>query len=107
MNLIYIFIPTHTIKRSFKERHVISARFARSNTNKVATQVLDYAASHPGGEIAKNDFGCPIPSLSASLTVGRLGSVMLDDVFLINELGSFARERIPERVAYAKGKYLI
>lgn len=38
-----------------------------------------------------------------SLTVGRFGPVLLEDVVLIDELSHFDRERIPERVVHAKG----
>lgn len=40
---------------------------------------------------------------SAALTVGPRGPILLQDVGLIDELTSFARERIPERVVHAKG----
>ena len=38
-----------------------------------------------------------------SLTVGDRGSVLLQDIQLIEKLAQFDRERIPERVVHAKG----
>lgn len=39
----------------------------------------------------------------SSLTAGKNGPVLLQDVQLIDKLTRFARERIPERVVFAKG----
>lgn len=39
----------------------------------------------------------------SSLTAGKNGPVLLQDVRLIDKLTRFARERIPERVVFAKG----
>jgi catalase len=39
----------------------------------------------------------------SSLTAGKNGPVLLQDVRLISKLTRFARERIPERVVFAKG----
>jgi len=47
--------------------------------------------------------GAPVPDDQNSLTVGEHGSVMLQDVHLIEKLAHFNRERIPERVVHAKG----
>jgi len=53
--------------------------------------------------IATTQGGVSVPSLSASLTVGPRGPVLLQDVFLIDKLAHFNRERNPERVVHAKG----
>ena len=50
-----------------------------------------------------NAHGCPIPSLTSSLTVGKQGPILLTDTNLIEHLAAFDRERIPERVVHAKG----
>src|SRR4051812_14776762 len=50
-----------------------------------------------------NNFGAPLPSNEHSLTAGERGPVLLQDHFLIEKLAHFDRERIPERVAHAKG----
>jgi len=50
-----------------------------------------------------NAAGAPIASNNHSLTAGPRGPVLLQDVWLIEKLAHFARERIPERVVHAKG----
>ncbi|MBN1271321.1 MAG: catalase [Candidatus Aminicenantes bacterium] len=48
-------------------------------------------------------FGIPIPDDQNSLTAGKRGPVLMQDVHLLEKLGHFDRERIPERVVHAKG----
>ena len=47
--------------------------------------------------------GAPVDDNQNSLTVGPRGPLLLNDVTLIDKLAKFDRERIPERVAHAKG----
>ncbi|MDP1854118.1 MAG: catalase [Candidatus Omnitrophota bacterium] len=47
--------------------------------------------------------GVPVSDNQNSLTVGRRGPVLLQDVHFIEKMASFDRERIPERVVHAKG----
>ena len=47
--------------------------------------------------------GAPITNDKNSLTVGDNGPVLLKDTNLIEKLAHFDRERIPDRVAHAKG----
>jgi catalase len=47
--------------------------------------------------------GVPVTDNQDSLTAGERGSVLLQDVHLIEKLAHFDRERIPERVVHAKG----
>ena len=47
--------------------------------------------------------GAPVDSLTASLTAGPSGPIVLQDFTLIDHLARFDRERIPERVVHAKG----
>lgn len=47
--------------------------------------------------------GAPVPNDSDSLTVGRNGPTLLQDLYLLEKISSFDRERIPERVVHAKG----
>jgi len=47
--------------------------------------------------------GSPIDSLTASMTAGPRGPIVLQDFPLIDHLARFSRERIPERVVHAKG----
>jgi len=49
------------------------------------------------------DNGAPVGDNQNSTTAGANGSVLLQDVHLIQKLQRFARERIPERVVHARG----
>lgn len=49
------------------------------------------------------DNGAPVGDNQNSLTAGSEGSVLLQDVHLIQKLQRFARERIPERVVHPRG----
>jgi len=48
-------------------------------------------------------FGAPVDDDQNSKTAGGRGPVLLQDVHLLEKLGHFDRERIPERVVHAKG----
>ncbi len=50
-----------------------------------------------------DSLGRPIPNDNNSLTVGRDGRTLLEDVHLVDKIAHFDRERIPERVVHAKG----
>lgn len=47
--------------------------------------------------------GAPVGSNQNSITVGKDGPVLLEDIHLVEKLASFDRERIPERVVHARG----
>ena len=47
--------------------------------------------------------GTPVVSHSNSMTAGKRGPILLQDVFLIEKLAHFNREVIPERRMHAKG----
>lgn len=47
--------------------------------------------------------GCPVRDPNAMLKMGKFGPNLLQDHHLIDLLAHFDRERIPERVAHAKG----
>lgn len=47
--------------------------------------------------------GRPIDSDRNSLSAAKDGPLLLQDVYLIEKLAHFDRERIPERVVHAKG----
>ena len=49
------------------------------------------------------DAGIPVSSDEHSLTVGPDGPLLLQDHYLIEQMASFNRERIPERQPHAKG----
>ena len=48
-------------------------------------------------------FGAPVPENRNSATAGKRGPVLMQDVWLMEKLGHFAREVIPERRMHAKG----
>jgi len=48
-------------------------------------------------------FGCPVVDNQNTLTAGRQGPVLLQDVWLLEKLAHFDREVIPERRMHAKG----
>ncbi|MDR1165609.1 MAG: catalase [Deltaproteobacteria bacterium] len=48
-------------------------------------------------------FGAPIVEDNVSMTAGKGGPILLQDVALLEKLAHFGRERIPERVVHAKG----
>jgi catalase len=48
-------------------------------------------------------FGIPVGNDQNSMTAGERGPVLMQDVHLLEKLGHFDRERIPERVVHAKG----
>ncbi len=47
--------------------------------------------------------GIPVASDEHSLTVGTGGPIVLHDVYLLEKMAQFNRERVPERVVHAKG----
>lgn len=50
-----------------------------------------------------DSMGRPVCDDNSSLTVGRGGPTLLEDVHFIDKMAHFDRERIPERVVHAKG----
>lgn len=47
--------------------------------------------------------GIPVGDNQNSITAGASGPTLLEDVYLVEKLAHFNRERIPERVVHAKG----
>ena len=56
-----------------------------------------------GNPITTTGAGAPAPSDEQSLSVGRDGPLLLHDVYLVEKMAHFNRERVPERVVHAKG----
>lgn len=54
-------------------------------------------------DIYTTGFGIPIDDDQNSKTAGNNGPVLMQDTHLLEKLGHFNRERIPERVVHAKG----
>jgi len=55
------------------------------------------------GKSLTTAFGAPVADDQNSLTAGSRGPVLMQDTHLLEKLGHFDRERIPERVVHAKG----
>ncbi|MBA6314834.1 catalase [Cellulophaga baltica] len=55
------------------------------------------------GNIITTNGGVPVGDNQNSKTVGEYGPVLLEDIFLIEKLAAFDRERIPERVVHPRG----
>jgi catalase len=53
--------------------------------------------------ILTTGFGQPVDDDQNTMTAGNPGPVLMQDVHLLEKLGHFDRERIPERVVHAKG----
>ncbi|XP_037086315.1 catalase-like [Pollicipes pollicipes] len=61
------------------------------------------AAKEGGPKVLTTAHGTPIGKKTASVSVGRRGPLLLQDVAFVDEMAHFDRERIPERVVHAKG----
>ncbi|MCX6650746.1 MAG: catalase [Methanomassiliicoccales archaeon] len=57
----------------------------------------------PKKQSLTDNFGKPVEDDQNTLTAGRNGPVLVQDIHLIEKLAHFDRERIPERVVHAKG----
>lgn len=67
-------------------------------------QLNSYKKSQTGATpVVTTKGGAPIGTRDAVVTVGPNGPVLLEDNNFIDEITSFDRERIPERVVHAKG----
>ncbi|MBS7701176.1 MULTISPECIES: catalase [unclassified Chelatococcus] len=56
-----------------------------------------------GKNFTTTNTGAPVASDEHSRSVGPDGPVVLHDVYLVEKLAQFNRERVPERVVHAKG----
>lgn len=73
------------------------------NENKTSQQLSEYASSATTPSVLRTSNGAPTDSLTASMTAGPRGPIVLQDFTLIDHMAHFDRERIPERVVHAKG----
>ena len=73
-----------------------------SSRDEVSNQLQQYSERSSSSTITTSN-GCPVDSITASLTAGPRGTIPLKDFVLIDHLAAFDRERIPERVVHAKG----
>jgi catalase len=60
-------------------------------------------AASGGAPQMTRDNGAPIGSNRNSVALGDTGPVLLEDTTLLEKLGRFDRERVPERVVHARG----
>jgi catalase len=58
-----------------------------------------------GAAVATLSSGAPVAELTAVQTVGKCGPMLFQDINYIDEVASFDRERIPERVVHAKVRF--
>jgi catalase len=58
-------------------------------------------------KLFSTDSGAPVSDYQNSIIIGEQGSVLIQNVQLIEKLAHFNRERILERVARAEGVVLI
>lgn len=66
--------------------------------NQLQNQKKDFGEAR-----ATTSNGAPVDTLTASMTAGPRGDIVLKDFTLLDHLAHFDRERIPERVVHAKG----
>ena len=69
----------------------------------LVSAVIVTSAFSLSAQTLTKDNGAAVGDNQNSLTAGSHGSVLLEDVQLIQKLQRFARERIPERVVHARG----
>lgn len=84
-------------------RNETTAKVCPFQRDAVSEQVLDYGKDHGKSEKLTTSNGAPTDSITASMTTGPKGDIVLKDFTLIDHLAAFDRERIPERVVHAKG----
>lgn len=73
------------------------------SVDKAANQLADYKITNKVTGPATTAHGVAIENKDATMTAGRNGPVLLQDVAFVEEMAHFDRERIPERVVHAKG----
>jgi catalase len=69
----------------------------------VANQVGHFVQTHHVQDRLTTSNGAPLDTITASMTTGPRGDIVLKDFTLLDHLAAFDRERIPERVVHAKG----
>lgn len=81
-----------------------------SNTGRdsASNQLSSYAVASEretssNNKVITTSNGAPADSLTASMTAGSRGPIVLQDFTLLDHMARFDRERIPERVVHAKG----
>lgn len=80
-----------------------SQRRARANEAAAAKQKQLEAFTSGGDCVLTNADGVAVPDNHNSLRAGHRGPLLAEDFFLRDKLAHFERERIPERVVWARG----
>ncbi|AWB81069.1 catalase [Corynebacterium yudongzhengii] len=65
--------------------------------------VLNRGLQSPSTDHTQRHNGAEVASENHSITQGRQGAVILDDIHLIEKLAHFNREMVPDRIPHAKG----
>src|SRR5699024_4014169 len=81
-------------------RNVRGVRAAGRGENGDGLMVTDNEHGRPS---TTTDAGIAAPSDDHSLTIGPDGPIALHDVYLVEQMAQFNRERVPERQPHAKG----
>lgn len=84
----------------------MNTQLNKTNNKSVLTLsaiALAMALPASAATVLTKDNGAAVGDNQNSITAGERGSVLLEDVQLIQKLQRFARERIPERVVHARG----
>jgi catalase len=82
---------------------------ANTDRDSASNQLSSYAVASEretapnNNNVITTSNGAPVDSLTASMTAGSRGPIVLQDFTLLDNLARFDRERIPERVVHAKG----
>jgi catalase len=98
---------TSNMSRSFKdvdlERSEIRHRL--DNVNLSASELPDdYHMPKPKDTTTMTlESGNPVDDNSNSMTAGERGPVLLQDIYLLEKIQHFTREKIPERMVHARG----
>jgi catalase len=69
----------------------------------VANQLGQYAEDHPHIETLRVSNGAPTDTLTATMTAGPMGDIVLKDFTMMDHMAAFDQERNPERIVHAKG----
>ena len=65
--------------------------------------VLNKGQLNPEKQNTTRHNGAPVASENHSITAGKQGAVILNDIHLIEKLAHFNREMVPDRIPHAKG----
>ena len=82
---------------------LLTMTVASDTRDPASRQLSNHASANTPVAPLRTSNGVPTDSLTASMTAGPRGPIVLQDFVLLDHLAHFDRERIPERVVHAKG----